>query len=110
MYMSIWEDKLNLYHDTPNWKEKLEDARTTISKALSDYPNFEGVYFQDGYGGIIMMLGKHVMFDDFPYMGYFPIRPNLSDLQRSVEYFIASWKYLDNPETIKQFEQYANNQ
>ena len=50
------------------------------------------------------------MFDDFPYMGYFPIRPNLSDLQRSVEYFIASWKYLDNPETIKQFEQYANNQ
>ena len=32
--MSIWEDKLNLDHDTPNWKEKLEDARTTISKAL----------------------------------------------------------------------------
>lgn len=108
--MSIWEDKLNLDHDTPNWKENLEDARTTISKALSDYPNFEGVYFQDGYGGIIMMLGKHAMFDDFPYGGYIPIRPNLSDLQRSVEYFIASWKYLDNPETIKQFEQYANNQ
>lgn len=106
--MSMWEDNLNLDHDTPNWKGMLENARTTISKALADYPNFKGVYFQDGYGGVILMFGKSAMFDDFPYGGYVTIRPNLSNLSSSVEYFIASWKYLDNPETIKQFESYID--
>lgn len=106
--MSMWEDKLNLDHDTPNWKGMLEDARDTISKALADYPNFEGVYFQDGYGGTILMFGKISMFDEFPYMGYFPIRANLSDLSNVVEYFIASWKRLDNPDTIKQVEDYID--
>lgn len=89
------KDQLIANHDTPGWKAMLKQARINIHDALSDYPNFEGVYFSDGYNGMVLMVGENRQFPNKEYGGYFPINSTLSDLNRVVRQFIANWKQID---------------
>lgn len=89
------QDQLITNHDTPHWQELLAQAKQRVNDALSDYPNFLGVSFIDGYGGNILMAGENKCFPKTPYCGYLVINARLSNLDRVVDQFIDNWKACD---------------
>lgn len=99
------KDNLITRRDTPNWKEMLIKARRRIQEELVDYPNFQNVYFSDGYNGIVLMAGENKLYPDEPYGGYFPINSRLSDLSRVVDNFIENWKECDREDYRAIYEQ-----
>lgn len=89
------QDALITKRDTPHWQDLLKQARVTIHDRLKDCPNFQEVYFTDGYNGAILMAGENKEFPGRPFGGYFVINSRLSNLNHEVDRFTDEWLKCD---------------
>ncbi|UNY48727.1 hypothetical protein P9294_gp012 [Bacillus phage FADO] len=94
-------------------EEILRDNLTTlmavefsIDRALSDYPNFDGIDFCDVSAGGIQIRGHHKEIKGYTYGGQPTIKYDFSNYVDCVSEFVEMWKELDTPSRVKSHQEF----
>ena len=86
--------------------KKLKKAAKKINKALSDYPNFDGIDFCDVGANGIQIRGHHKQIEKYTYGNQPTIKYDFSNIESATQEFIEDWEKIDNPENIKGFKKF----
>lgn len=74
-----------------NLKGELLKMEKQVKEILKD-PNFEGLYFTDGYQGEILVNAMHKKIIGKKLTGYFAMKPDLSNRDQVVIGVVNTWK------------------
>lgn len=81
-------------------EKELNEINKQISERLKDYPNFEGIDFNDlGIRGI-KIRGFHKQIKGYSYGGQPTIKYDFSNWKECIDQFVTMWKNIDTPEKV----------
>lgn len=82
---------------------ELVEIELTISEALSEHPNFDGIDFVDVSANGIQVRGFHKKVKGYCYGSQPTIKYDFSNYKDIIEEFINMWKSSDNEERVNQY-------
>lgn len=74
-----------------NLKGKLLKMEKQVKEILKD-PNFDGLYFTDGYQGEIIVNAMHKKIIGKKLTGYFAMKPDLSNRDQVIGSIVSAWR------------------
>lgn len=74
-----------------NLKGELLRMEKQVKEILKD-PNFDGLYFTDGYQGEILVNAMHKKIIGKKLTGYFAMKPDLSNMDQVINNVVNAWK------------------
>ena len=105
-YIQINNSK-HLSYLIPEIAEKYMDKfiyiQNKIAEKLKDYPNFNGIDFNDVSAGGIQIRGHHIEINRYTYGDEITLNYDLTNMDACIDKFVEMWKKIDNPDCLREF-------
>lgn len=88
-----------------NLKGELLKMEKQVKGILKD-PNFDGLYFTDGYQGEILVNAMHKKIIGKKLTGYFAMKPDLSNKDQVVIGIVNAWKQQATDQGVMYFNHF----
>lgn len=91
-----------------NLKGELLKMEKQVEGILKD-PNFDGLYFTDGYQGEILVNAMHKKVIGKKLTGYFPMKSDLSNMDQVINNVVSAWKQQATERGIRDFNNFLKS-
>ena len=88
-----------------NLKGELLNMEKQVKEIIKD-PNFDGLYFTDGYQGEILVNAMHKKIIGKKLTGYFAMKSDLSNMDRVINSVVSAWKQQATERGIRDFNNF----
>lgn len=88
-----------------NLKGELLRMEKQVKEIIKD-PNFDGLYFTDGYQGEILVNAMHKKIIGKKLTGYFAMKPDLSNMDQVINNVVSAWKQQATERGIRDFNNF----
>ena len=88
-----------------NLKGELLRMEKQVKEIIKD-PNFDGLYFTDGYQGEILVNAMHKKIIGKKLTGYFAMKPDLSNMDQVINNVVNAWKQQATEQGIRDFNNF----
>ena len=88
-----------------NIKGELLRMEKQVKEIIKD-PNFDGLYFTDGYQGEILVNAMHKKIIGKKLTGYFAMKPDLSNMDQVINNVVSAWKQQATERGIRDFNNF----
>ena len=84
----------------------IQDLTNKKTTEIIKDPNFDGLYFTDGYQGEILVNAMHKKIIGKKLTGYFAMKPDLSNMDRVINSVVSAWKQQATEQGIRDFNNF----
>lgn len=88
-----------------NLRGELLKMEKQVKEVLKD-PNFDGLYFTDGYQGEILVNAMHKKIIGKKLTGYFAMKPDLSNRDQVIGSIVSAWRQQATDQGVKYFNHF----